>query len=225
VADGMTIAELADLVGMSARNIRAHQSRGLLHAPRLEGRVAYYGGAHAARLELVKSLQREGFTLSAIQRLVEEPDSYVSIVADRRRRLRAEISDIAAGVPVSEDEVRRAGADLPERLLDLGLCWRSGDLFCTHTVLAGVSRTLLERGIPVETQSSLTVQAGQAGADLAADLRVRLLEHVPEDGGTARAQERSDLGRVAVQLFAAAFEIALSQALARSVQPPADRSD
>lgn len=221
----MTIAELADVAGMSARNIRAHQSRGLLHAPRLEGRVAYYGGAHAARLELIKSLQREGFTLSAIQRLVEEPDSYASIVADRRRRLRAEISDIAAGVPISEEEVRRGGTGLPERLVALGLCWRSGDLFCTHTVLAGVGRTLLERGVPVGTLYELTVQAGRSGAELAEELGARLWEAVPDDGGAARDQERSDLGRVAVQLFAAAFEIALSQALAGSDPDPTDRAE
>ena len=50
MAEGMTITELADAVGMTPRNIRAHQSKGLLFPPAISGRVALYNGAHLARL-------------------------------------------------------------------------------------------------------------------------------------------------------------------------------
>src|SRR5664279_6552268 len=100
MVDSLTITQLAAQVGMTARNIRAYQSRGLVHSPRIEGRVARYGGDHVARLELIGSLQQEGFTLAAIKRLIDTPDSYASIVADRRRRFRDETSDIVRTVPV-----------------------------------------------------------------------------------------------------------------------------
>jgi DNA-binding transcriptional MerR regulator len=41
MADSMTIIELAEQVGMTPRNIRAYQSRGLLFPPHIEGRVAF----------------------------------------------------------------------------------------------------------------------------------------------------------------------------------------
>ena len=85
MADTLTIAELADRSGMTARNIRAYQSRGLLHSPEIRGRIAHYNGSHLARLQLIASLQREGFTLAAVKRLIESPGDYSAIVADRRR--------------------------------------------------------------------------------------------------------------------------------------------
>mgnify|MGYP002684132866 CR=1 FL=1 len=48
----MTIDELARASGMTVRNIRAHQSRGLLPAPEVRARTGYYGPEHVARLQL-----------------------------------------------------------------------------------------------------------------------------------------------------------------------------
>src|SRR5688572_2406285 len=69
--DELTIDELAQRVGMTVRNVRAHQSRGLLPAPELRGRTGYYGAEHVARLEFIKDLQAEGFNLGAIRRILE----------------------------------------------------------------------------------------------------------------------------------------------------------
>ena len=68
---GMTIDELARLSGVTTRNIRAYQTRGLLPPPRVEGRVGYYDDVHVARLKYVASLQDRGFSLAAIQALLE----------------------------------------------------------------------------------------------------------------------------------------------------------
>jgi len=69
--DELTIDELGQAVGMTVRNIRAHQSRGLLPAPAVRGRTGYYGPDHRARLELIQELQSEGFNLDLIRRLLE----------------------------------------------------------------------------------------------------------------------------------------------------------
>ncbi|ANN21993.1 MerR family transcriptional regulator [Amycolatopsis orientalis] len=63
---GYTIGELSAIVGMSPRNIRAHQTRGLLPPPVRHGRSAYYGPVHLRRLERITTLQEQGFNLASI---------------------------------------------------------------------------------------------------------------------------------------------------------------
>jgi len=48
---------------MTVRNIRAHQSRGLLQPPVVRGRTGFYGPEHVARIELIKEMQADGFSL------------------------------------------------------------------------------------------------------------------------------------------------------------------
>jgi len=72
--DRLTIEELAARTGMTVRNIRAHQSRGLLPAPEIRGRTGYYGPEHVTRLELISEMQADGFNLQAIKRLIGASD-------------------------------------------------------------------------------------------------------------------------------------------------------
>lgn len=65
-----TVEELSRKVGMSPRNIRAHQARKLLPPPVRRGRVAYYDQSHVRRLETIKGLQRQGFNLVSIEAML-----------------------------------------------------------------------------------------------------------------------------------------------------------
>jgi DNA-binding transcriptional MerR regulator len=65
-----TVEELSRKVGMSPRNIRAHQARKLLPPPVRRGRVAYYDESHVRRLETIKGLQRQGFNLVSIEAML-----------------------------------------------------------------------------------------------------------------------------------------------------------
>jgi DNA-binding transcriptional MerR regulator len=56
---------------MTVRNVRGYQDRGLLPAPRREGRVGVYTEAHLARLRLIGQLLERGYTLSHIAELIE----------------------------------------------------------------------------------------------------------------------------------------------------------
>ena len=205
MADSLTITQLAGAVGMSARNIRAYQSRGLIHSPRIQGRVARYGGDHVARLELIASLQREGFTLAAIKRLINTPGSYAAIVADRRRRFRDDTSDIVTTVAVPVDQIRELQDQLPELpddLTETGLVWLQDGELVTHTMLMGIGRTLVAQGLPPHLLAQLMLDAAQTARDLGEVFR----DHVEQqDGDDSRLD---DLAKVAVQLSAAAFEIA-----------------
>jgi DNA-binding transcriptional MerR regulator len=72
VAAQLTIEQLAAQSGMSVRNIRAHQARGLLAPPEVRLRVGYYGPAHIAQLRLIHRLQEQGFNLGGIKRLLDD---------------------------------------------------------------------------------------------------------------------------------------------------------
>ncbi|TQR88283.1 MerR family transcriptional regulator [Mycobacterium hodleri] len=60
------LGELSELSGVSVRNIRAYRERGLLDAPRREGRSAYYDDRHLTQLGTINELLRKGYTSAHI---------------------------------------------------------------------------------------------------------------------------------------------------------------
>jgi DNA-binding transcriptional MerR regulator len=90
--DEMTIRELAERTGMTVRNIRAHQSRGLLPPPVVRGRTGYYNAEHVARIELTREMQADGLNLEAIRRVLDSDGSAEGIF-DFTRALRVPFED------------------------------------------------------------------------------------------------------------------------------------
>jgi DNA-binding transcriptional MerR regulator len=90
----MTIGELARRTGMTVRNIRAHQTRGLLPPPEVHGRTGYYNQDHFARIELTREMQAEGLNLEAIRRVLEStPEGSSTEIVDFARAVRAPFED------------------------------------------------------------------------------------------------------------------------------------
>lgn len=65
------VEDLAARAGVRVDTVRYYQSRGLLPAPRRQGRVAWYGEGHLARLKRIRRLSEQGLTLALIGRLLE----------------------------------------------------------------------------------------------------------------------------------------------------------
>ncbi len=89
----MTIGELARRTGMTVRNIRAHQTRGLLPPPEVHGRTGYYNEEHVARIELTRDMQAEGLNLEAIRRVLESTGGSSQEMVDFARAVRAPFED------------------------------------------------------------------------------------------------------------------------------------
>lgn len=70
-----TIDALAAESGLTRRNIRALQTEGLLHGPRIEGRTGFYDRTHLDRLAVIARLQTEGFSRASIATLLHAWDS------------------------------------------------------------------------------------------------------------------------------------------------------
>lgn len=64
------MAELAKEAGVSVRTLRFYRERKLLPPPRREGRIAWYGDAHLARLRTIGALLERGHTLGGIAELI-----------------------------------------------------------------------------------------------------------------------------------------------------------
>jgi DNA-binding transcriptional MerR regulator len=121
----LTIDELARRSGMTVRNVRAHQSRGLLPPPEVRGRTGYYGAEHLARLELIRTLQDDGFNLESIRRLLERTGGSSEELLRFTRAAREPFAEETPEVVDLEELGRRFGAtgraDLLARAVSLGL--------------------------------------------------------------------------------------------------------
>src|ERR1700730_1417277 len=61
------IEQLARTAGVAVDTIRFYQGKGLLDAPRRDGRVTWYGDGHLDRLRRIKELRRRASTLTVTQ--------------------------------------------------------------------------------------------------------------------------------------------------------------
>ncbi len=150
----MTIDELARRTGMTVRNIRAHQSRGLVPAPDVRGRTGYYGEEHLTRIELIKELQADGFNLEAIRRLLEGAGGSSREVLDFSRTLRAPFEDEEPEILDAEEMMERWSGRLDPSLIaraeKLGMMRSLGDgrieVLSPRLQRAGIE--LAELGVP-----------------------------------------------------------------------------
>ncbi|HEX5308002.1 MAG TPA: MerR family transcriptional regulator [Solirubrobacteraceae bacterium] len=128
--DRLTIEQLAAEVGMSVRNIRNHQSRGLLPPPEVRARIGYYSDEHVARLRLILDLQADGFNLAAIERLMSSSGGVAERLLGLRHAMTTAFESEAPEVLTGEELIRRFGevdAKSVERILKLKLLVPLGD--------------------------------------------------------------------------------------------------
>jgi DNA-binding transcriptional MerR regulator len=129
----LTIEQLAAQTGMSVRNIRAHQARGLLAPPEVRMRVGYYGPEHVAQLRQIRELQDEGFNLNGIKRLLEDQQGTAERLLHFKRSLAAPRSDQAPDTLTLGQLSRRfrvdpvEGPEVLARALKLGILTPAGD--------------------------------------------------------------------------------------------------
>lgn len=122
----MTIGELARRTGMTIRNIRAHQTRGILPPPEVHGRTGYYNEDHVARIELTREMQAEGLNLEAIRRVLETSEGSSREMVDFARAVRAPFEDETPEIFDAKELAAAWGVDkfdpkLLQRVEDLGI--------------------------------------------------------------------------------------------------------
>ncbi|MDG4531252.1 MerR family transcriptional regulator [Streptomyces sp. AV19] len=184
------MAELAEAAGITVRTLRYYRERKLIPPPRREGRVAWYGDHHLARLRTVATLLERGHTLGGIAEL---------IAAFEGGRGVAELLGLggAITVPWSRETLVRlspgelldhfAGEATPENLaasLDIGYLAVDGEeLVHVSRRLLDVSRRLVREGVPLPAVLAagreIRVHADALAATFAALIREHVLAGLP----------------------------------------------
>ena len=217
-----TVDELAALTKVPSRTIRFYQAKGVLPRPELRGRVAYYGAAHVARLELIAQLQDRGLRIDAIRELLARIDKgeldvneWLGLDAqlqgswandEPRTMTRAELAELAGD----------ARPGLLATLARVRLAERHGDVFVVKSpALLQVAVKLLAAGVDLETSAEaaaiLRKHIARAASDLAAHFFARARDGSSDDLGAELAALRP-LGLEAVRvIFAQEMERVLRE--------------
>jgi DNA-binding transcriptional MerR regulator len=149
-AEELTIDELARRTGMTVRNIRAHQSRGLLPAPQVRGRTGFYGPEHESRIGLIRELQADGYKLEAISRLLESAGGSSEEVLRFTRTMKAPFEDEQPQIVSAEELAQR---------------WEAGD--AAPSLLRKAEKLGILRALPDGNFEELSPRLGQASGELA----------------------------------------------------------
>lgn len=179
----LTIDELARTVGMTVRNVRSHQTRGLLPGPTVRGRVGYYGDEHVERLQLIKELQDEGLPLRLVERLLaSRGDTAGRILALRRtvlagfetpEPLRVTVDELAERFGTfDEQDFQRAvaiGAIVPHA---------DGTLTVPNPGLLDTADEVMQYGIPLAAVLEVALQIHGASRDAARTFVDLVRDHV-----------------------------------------------
>jgi DNA-binding transcriptional MerR regulator len=117
--DQLTIDDLARQVELPVRTIREYHTMRLLPPPLRQGRVGLYGGRHIERLQLIKALQRRGYSLAGIRDLLG--------AWERGSDLTTLLGVGGGEAPLDETPLRLTRAELLDRLpaLDAGALSRA----------------------------------------------------------------------------------------------------
>ncbi len=113
----LTIDQLAQNTGLTVRNVRSYQSRGLIPPPEVQGRIGYYGGEHLARLQLIREMQAQGFNLTAIAHVLEQARGSGEEVLGFTRSLMAPFETEAPEIVEQADLIERLGGEVDPALL------------------------------------------------------------------------------------------------------------
>jgi DNA-binding transcriptional MerR regulator len=190
------IEQLARTAGVAVDTIRFYQGKGLLEAPRREGRVTWYGEGHVERLRRIKELQQQGFTLTVIQRFLSgelEPsdEALVAAVTHPSAPQTLTLAELAERSGVAEPlllNLQQAGLLVPIEGGEEPV-YPADDL---EAIAAGMK--LIAAGVPIGSLMELGrdyAGAVDRTARQAVDLFDRYVrERIQAEGGETEAAER-----------------------------------
>lgn len=220
----LTVEQLAYETGMSVRNIRNHQSRGLLPPPEVRARIGYYGPEHVARLRLIQEMQAEGFKLSAISRLIGEHGADADRFVGLRQAVTAPFATEAPEVLSREELVERFGIDddrLLEKAQKLGLLVDLGEerYEAPSPALLQAAEEVIAMGIDlpaalkvIEKLNRNAQSSARAFVDLFVEKVWKPFDEAgrPEDGWAEITAAIERLRPLAVEAFTATFRLTLT---------------
>lgn len=222
-----TIDELARASGVTVRNIRAYQARGLLPPPQVRARTGYYGPGHEARLDLIKELQGEGVKLDVIKKLLDTTGGSTEQVVRFIRTVRSLFAVEDRQIVTLAELVERfseTDPNLVKRAQKMGLLTEiaDGQYEETSPRLMAAAQAMTEMGIPM-TRSLDVVDQLRQHADGIAKVYVDLFlgevwqpfdaEGRPDDQWPRLYEVIGNLRKVSGDAMLAVLELAVAERL------------
>jgi len=223
------IDELARLAGSTVRNVRVYQDRGLLPAPRKQGRTGWYSESHLGRLRLIGRLLDRGYTFATIAELLlaVQQGWRVEDLLGLEEEIAQPWTD-ERPVKMSLAELRRMfGKQTSKAVLkrgsEIGLLTRAGASFMVNSPrLLAAGKDLVAAGIPISSVLDIA-EALQTDMAIVANRFVELVyAHVlpADDGPLPSTEQISEIAALihhlrphAAQAVDATFGRAMSDAM------------
>jgi DNA-binding transcriptional MerR regulator len=231
-SDGeFTIDELAARTGMTVRTVRFYATEGLLPPPEKRGRVAYYGADHRRRLDLIRTLQEHGYTLSAIDRVLRR----IPIGASPAE-FAVHSAVLAPWLPEPSEQLDRAALEqrVGHRISDeqLGYLVQIGalesvaaEMFRTSPAMLGHAVELMQLPVPTSVlhdSAAIIEEHATAVAEGLTEVFIRAIWGPYQRGEIDHEQVVAMLARLrplAVHGLVAAFGRAADRAARRGLEP------
>lgn len=219
----LTVDELAKRSGMTVRNIRAHQSRRLLHPPRRVGRRSVYDNSHVQRLMLIRRLQNGGFSLAAIRALVRAGNEAGELALAWRAEAIAmrflpgdEFDDAKLAIEPEGMTALLAQPGALEQLESFGIARRTpgGGWQGTHPVLVEAGRRAREMGLPSPEITRVQLEIAAQARAIACALVDTFRAYFGDADTESRARVLEDyaiLSPIATAIVTATFEVQMAR--------------
>ena len=224
----LTIDQLAQASGLTVRNVRSYQSRGLIGPPQVQGRTGYYDAEHLARLQLIREMQAQGFNLTAIAHLLEQASGSSEEVLGFTRSLMTPFETETPEIVEREDLIARLGADIGDDLIakaqKLGLITPiTDDSFeVPSPILLSAGEQLVALGVPLDAALDMMDKLRRETQRIAQTFVQIFLEHIwkpfddagrPESDWPAVRAALDQLRPLASEALTAAFAPTMSNAV------------
>jgi DNA-binding transcriptional MerR regulator len=224
----LTIDQLAQASGLTVRNVRSYQSRGLIGPPQVQGRTGYYGAEHLARLQLIREMQAQGFNLAAIAHLLEQASGSSEEVLGFTRSLMTPFETETPEIVEREDLLARLGGNVREELIakaeKLGLVIPiTDDSFeVPSPILLTAGEQLVALGVPLDAALDMMGRLRRDTQRIAQTFVQIFLEHIwkpfddagrPESDWPQVRAALDQLRPLASQALTAAFGPTMSNAV------------
>lgn len=224
----LTIEQLALESGLSVRNIRSHQARGLLPPPAVHRRVGYYGAEHLGRLRVIVELQAQGLHLKAVKQVLEDTEGTVERLLSLRRTISEPVA-VEQSEVLTEDELDEQFADAgPDQLKLLGKLEElgfvvpigAGHYEVPSPSLLRAAGEALERGISAHHVTELLDSLHRHSEAVARRLLKNFVDdiwkpyldsHTPDERWPEVSESIARLGPLGSQALSAAFAHSMSR--------------
>lgn len=195
-----TLEELAEATGMTPRNVRAYQTRGLIPRPVREGRRSVYGREHIRQILAIQRARAEGASLELLSGLVVGGGSIDRsdggwLPGSRTHRTRrgarhADLQPLLARIGSG----RTVGAQqLVDQLAAIGLIrHKSGRILVGRDLATGMT-ALRRQGFPPHAVIAVALHSALMAAPLVETLLQLLEEHSGGRHSSAAAGHTADL--------------------------------